>query len=230
MNLTGPEHELMAALADVHRRFTLVTADGPSHDHDLSEVVSHVHALQRMVVAQSAARAHPRLYRQMGGEVEASITLEEVETALTDMTAHGGAAAASAADLWTTISGQYLLPPIPRSYQRALFEECEAAGWDPRKTNTFAEEVAHLHEEVSEAFREWRLHRDTRTRYRAHDRKPEGVPSEFADVVIGLAYLAELHGFDLFAAVDEKHRYNLTRSYAREGRQLHPDTDQEPPA
>lgn len=105
--------------------------------------------------------------------------------------------------------------------QRSLFEECEVAGWDPEKRNTFAEECAHLHEEVSEAFREWRLFKDFEIRYDA-DGKPTGIPIEFADVLIGLFYNAELHGFDLLAAVELKHRYNLTRDYQALGRQLHP--------
>jgi len=109
--------------------------------------------------------------------------------------------------------------PAP-SLQRRLFDECETVHWDPDKRNTLAEEIAHLHEEVSEAFREWRLHKDCEIRY--VDGKPTGVPIEFADVLIGLFYNAELHGFDLLEAVEIKHRYNLTRDYVAEGRQLHP--------
>lgn len=104
--------------------------------------------------------------------------------------------------------------------QRRLFEECETAGWDPDKRNSFAEECAHLHEEVSEAFREWRLHKDFEVRV-DDTGKPTGIPIELADVLIGLFYNAELHGFDLMAAVEQKHRYNLTRSYEAEGRRLH---------
>ena len=111
--------------------------------------------------------------------------------------------------------------------QRRLFDECETAGWDPDKRLTFGEEIAHLHEEVSEAFREWRLHKDCEIRHDANG-KPTGVPIEFADVLIGLFYNAELHGFDLLDAVEQKHRYNLGRRYADEGRQLHPQP--QPPA
>lgn len=107
-----------------------------------------------------------------------------------------------------------------KSYQRRLFDECVAANWDPEKRNTFAEEVAHLHEELSEAFRAWRRNKDCRTTVDENG-KPQGVPIELADVLIGLFYNAELHGFDLFAAVEQKHQYNLTRNYVEEGRQLH---------
>lgn len=109
----------------------------------------------------------------------------------------------------------------PVTLQRRLFEECETAGWDREKRNSFAEECAHLHEEVSEAFREWRLHKDFEVRI-DESGKPTGIPIELADVLIGLFYNAELHGFDLLAATEIKHAYNLTRSYEGEGRQLHP--------
>lgn len=107
-----------------------------------------------------------------------------------------------------------------RPTQRELFDECLDAGWDPTATNTFGDEIAHLHAEVSEAFEAYRLHRHCRD-WTDSDGKPHGVPIEFADVLIGMFYLAELHGFDLWEAVRTKHEYNLTRDYVREGRQLH---------
>ncbi len=104
--------------------------------------------------------------------------------------------------------------------QRRLFDGEVGAGWDPAKLNTFAEECAHLHEEVTEAFREWRRNKSFDVYY-DDGGKPCGIPIELADVVIGAFYLAELHGFDLLEAIEMKHSYNLTRSYLDEGRQLH---------
>lgn len=139
-----------------------------------------------------------------------------------------------------------------KDFQKQCFDECETAGWDPEKKNSFAEEIAHLHEEVSEAFRAFRNYHDCGVYYvcikcgrtvvmvtdrvqhplsRHHyspvgndcwgDFKPEGIPIEFADVLIGLFYNAQLHGFDLFEAVSIKHTWNLQRSYEKEGRRLH---------
>lgn len=104
--------------------------------------------------------------------------------------------------------------------QRRLYDGEKGAGWDPDDTNTFAEEIAHLHEEVSEAFRAYRL---TKTFALTEDEtgKPQGVPAELADVAIGMFYIAERWGFDLLAAIDVKHRFNTGRSYAAEGRRLH---------
>lgn len=104
--------------------------------------------------------------------------------------------------------------------QRELYDECVSAGWDRTQSNSFPEEIAHLHEEVSEAFRAFRLTHDFRT-WIDGTGKPQGVPIELADVLIGLFYNAELHGFDLWEAVQIKHEYNLTRDYMNEGRQLH---------
>lgn len=109
--------------------------------------------------------------------------------------------------------------PVVDNLQRRLYEECVTANWDPERKNTFAEEIAHLHEELSEAFRAWRRYEDCEVR--EVNGKLEGVPIEFADALIGMFYNAELYGFDLLAAVERKHQFNLTRNYVTEGRQLH---------
>jgi NTP pyrophosphatase (non-canonical NTP hydrolase) len=105
--------------------------------------------------------------------------------------------------------------------QQRMFHNSVDAGWDPERVNTFAEEIAHLHEEVSEAFREWRLHKDFRIRHDPTTGKPLGIPIELADVLIGMFYLAEINGFDLLTAMEEKAAWNASRDYTAEGRQLH---------
>lgn len=67
MALTRTEHELLGKLTDVMRYFVLIAGDNEATmDSDLREVASHVHALQNMVLAQSAAREYPS-YRPIGG-------------------------------------------------------------------------------------------------------------------------------------------------------------------
>lgn len=107
-----------------------------------------------------------------------------------------------------------------RGLQRHLYDGEKAAGWDPDDANTLPEEIAHLHEEVSEIFRAWRLTKAATVDVDDNG-KPEGVPAECADVAIGLFYIAERWGFDLLDAIQSKHAYNLGRSYATEGRRLH---------
>lgn len=104
--------------------------------------------------------------------------------------------------------------------QRRLYDGEKSAGWDPDDANSLAEEIAHLHEEISEAFRAYRLTKDCVLAFDASG-KPQGVPAELADAAIGMFYIAERFGFDLLEAIETKHEYNLTRSYAAEGRRLH---------
>jgi hypothetical protein len=48
--------------------------------------------------------------------------------------------------------------------------------------------------------------------------KPEGVPSELADIVIRAADAADAWGIDLQSAIDEKLAYNETRGYRHGGK------------
>lgn len=49
-----------------------VIADGATRDDDLAELRAAVHVIQRMVLAQAAARAYPREFRLLGGVVRGS--------------------------------------------------------------------------------------------------------------------------------------------------------------
>lgn len=49
-------------------------------------------------------------------------------------------------------------------------------------------------------------------------RKPEGMPSELADVVIRTLDAADAWGIDIEAAIEEKLAYNATRGYRHGGK------------
>lgn len=67
--MTPAEHEAMNKLGELWKLFVNDIVDqGAAENADRSEILYHVHALQRTVMAQAAARAYPELYRPLGGD------------------------------------------------------------------------------------------------------------------------------------------------------------------
>ena len=91
-------------------------------------------------------------------------------------------------------------------------------GWyNPPKT--FGEEILLMHSELSEAVEEYRKgHEITATR--VENGKPEGIPIEFADLVIRLAQTCGRFGIDIETALYQKMEYNKGRSYRHGGKVL----------
>lgn len=94
-------------------------------------------------------------------------------------------------------------------------------GWHPDEpvdSNRLGALLALVHSEVSEALESVRggeLEMFIRS-----DGKPEGLPSELADVVIRVMDMCGLLGINLAEAVRAKHAYNTTRSQRHGGKQL----------
>lgn len=78
----------------------------------------------------------------------------------------------------------------------------------PKRSQGLPYLFAHLHEEVSEAFREWR---DKTKPSVSTDRyglgKPEGLGAELADVVMDALTIAEACGIDLEDEILRKYTY-----------------------
>lgn len=62
--LTDLEHQTLGLLGQVAGAFNEIM--GVTRQADSAEVVSHIHALQRMIASQAAARAYPERYRLLG--------------------------------------------------------------------------------------------------------------------------------------------------------------------
>lgn len=100
----------------------------------------------------------------------------------------------------------------------ALVREVNTAlGWR-KGGNTFGDYIALLHSELSEALEAYRDHRLTDPT--EPNGKPEGVGSEFADVLVRLLDTCDVYGIDLAAEFDRKIAYNRTRPYQHGGRTL----------
>lgn len=78
------------------------------------------------------------------------------------------------------------------------------------------EAIALCHSELSEALESWRNHEPVSWTDGAG--KPQGVASEFADVIIRLGHYAEIFGINLSAEVERKLAYNATREYRHGGK------------
>ncbi len=118
-----------------------------------------------------------------------------------------------------------------RTMQREVSQWCRSKGWEPDPDRTFGDECALLHSEVSEAleaYRDWKFDRMEKFEGEIQPvglsytkwAKPEGVPSEFADILIRLLHYSHVHGIDLFGEYRAKMDYNETRAWRHGGRNL----------
>jgi len=78
--------------------------------------------------------------------------------------------------------------------------------------------IALCHSELSEVLEEYRDGQEPRQLYYSPHGKPEGIPSELADVVIRVFDMCGGHGIDLETAIMEKMEYNKGREYKHGGK------------
>lgn len=92
-----------------------------------------------------------------------------------------------------------------------------AKGWAEKEV-PFPEMVALLHSEISEALESFRNNESIS--WTDPNGKPQGIGSEFADILIRLGHYSKLLGIDLDYETERKLQYNSTRPHRHGGKAI----------
>lgn len=105
-------------------------------------------------------------------------------------------------------------PQTINGWAKAIHQYAKDKGWWD-KPRAIGDIFMLFTSEVAEAYEEYRNGHEVTETYFDPEKpnKPEGVPTELADVIIRILDFCEWAGIDLQAIMEQKHAYNLTRAY-----------------
>lgn len=114
--------------------------------------------------------------------------------------------------------------PTINEMVKGIHQNAKEHGWWDGEPRKFGELIALVHSELSEALEEHRNGHEPTEIYYTKDKdgndKPEGIPTELADVIIRVMDICGHYGIDLAKAIIQKHSYNLKRPYKHGGKKI----------
>lgn len=106
-----------------------------------------------------------------------------------------------------------------QSFALQVHQTAKSKGWYEEE-RSFGDVIALMHSELSEVLEAYRINGDPTKSWTTLRGKPEGVSSEFADVIIRILDTCVRYRIDIEEALLLKAAYNETRPYRHGGKAL----------